>query len=287
MNSNNLQPVYRRQRFLWAFVSQLSDGVSATDLQKLVFLYTMKGYSDFYEFIPYKYGAYSFQLAADVDVLTRDGYIIKYPHIEAVKKSDDKKMAPIANERGNVLIRKAYRQYPYYTIHSDMIDKLFYKKEADFFYEKRNQFKQKDQILFTIGYEGRSIENFINVLIKNDIRMLVDVRKNPISRKFGFSKNKLDHITGMVDIEYVHIPDLGIESEERSDLKTKEDYKKLFITYENNIVTRKESLERLYELFKTKKRIVLMCFENEVEMCHRQVIRDYLVQHYTVRSIDL
>jgi len=75
MVENNIQPTYKRQRFLLAFIRQLRDGVTSTDLQKLVFLYTMKVKSRFYEFIPYKFGAYSFQLAEDADLLRRNGYL--------------------------------------------------------------------------------------------------------------------------------------------------------------------------------------------------------------------
>lgn len=55
MSEINNQPTYKRQRFLLAFIRQLHEGVTATDLQKLVFLHTMKEGSDFYEFIPYKF----------------------------------------------------------------------------------------------------------------------------------------------------------------------------------------------------------------------------------------
>jgi len=74
---NKIQPTYKRQRFLLAFIRQLRYGVTSTDLQKLVFLYTLKENSSFYDFIPYKYGAYSFQLAKDVDILRRNGYLAR------------------------------------------------------------------------------------------------------------------------------------------------------------------------------------------------------------------
>jgi len=45
--------------------------------------------------------------------------------------------------------------------------------------------------LFTIGYEGISLEEYFNRLIKNDVKVLVDVRNNPLSMKFGFSKTQL------------------------------------------------------------------------------------------------
>ena len=45
-------------------------------------------------------------------------------------------------------------------------------------------------ILFTIGYEGVSLEEYINKLIVNDVKVLCDVRKNSYSMKFGFSKSQ-------------------------------------------------------------------------------------------------
>jgi hypothetical protein len=40
-------------------------------------------------------------------------------------------------------------------------------------------------VIYTLGYEGISLEAYINKLIKNDVKLLCDVRKNPLSRKFG------------------------------------------------------------------------------------------------------
>ena len=122
-----------------------------------------------------------------------------------------------------------------------------------------------EPVLFTIRYEGRSIENFINELIVNDVRMLVDVRKNPISRKFGFSKSKLEHIAETVGIKYVHLPELGIESQDRSFLKTRDDYRLLFAEYEKSLNQREQPLNHLYSLFEAHSRIALVCFEKEPE----------------------
>ncbi|MGY9014452.1 MAG: DUF488 family protein [Rhodospirillales bacterium] len=45
--------------------------------------------------------------------------------------------------------------------------------------------------LFTIGYEGKTLERFLNQLVQHRIRVLCDVHRNPVSMKFGFSKNRL------------------------------------------------------------------------------------------------
>ena len=121
---SSIQPTYKRQRFLLAFMRQLNRGVSSTDLQKLVFLHTMENNTGFYEFIPYKFGAYSFQLAEDVDILCKDGYLSgKNKRVKPAGEYSQSRLFNIAVERGNNLIRKAYREYPYYTINSDMDDR--------------------------------------------------------------------------------------------------------------------------------------------------------------------
>ncbi len=78
-------------------------------------------------------------------------------------------------------------------------------------------------------------------LIKNDIRVLCDIRKNAFSMKYGFSKKQLKFIVEnaclpdrQVDIKYFHIPELGIESNKRQKLNSKKDYEKLFNDYEKN-----------------------------------------------------
>ena len=117
--------------------------------------------------------------------------------------------------------------------------------------------------------------------------MLCDVRKNPLSRKFGFSKAKLQHITEAIGIKYLHIPDLGIESNKRSSLETVEDYQCLFKEYEKNLSSNEIQLNSLYKLLLSNTRIALMCYEHDAVMCHRHVIRDHLLDTHMIRSIDL
>jgi uncharacterized protein (DUF488 family) len=281
-----------RQRFLLVFIRQINESVSSTDLQKLVFLYTMKENPGFYDFLPYKYGAYSFQLAEDLDILQRDGYLTiekttEKTQINAAGELPLGAMFDIAAERGNNLIRKAYREHPYYTVKSEILTRLFCEKELDAFNAERLKYKQDTQTLFTIGYEGNSIESFINILIHNDIKLLCDVRKNPLSRKFGFSKNMLKHIAEGVGIKYLHIPALGIESNKRTALETPDDYKALFADYAKTLPDLTPWLEGLYRLLLSNTRIALMCYEKEALMCHRHVVRDYLINRYGVNSRDL
>ena len=276
------QPTYKRQRFLLAFIRQINEAVTATDLQKLVFLYSMNESEHYYDFIPYAYGPYSYQLAEDVDVLCRDHFLEKKAYgIYAVGNYQVPFSYTIAQERGRKLLRRTYREYPYYTINSSILSSLFNKEEEALFRQEREKLHQEQQVLFTIGYEGKSLEQFINELIQQD------VRKNPLSRKFGFSKSKLEHIVEKVGIQYIGIPDLGIDSEKRASLESPEDYRILFISYRTTLPSKTQFLDQIYDLLISKMRVALMCYEKEPEMCHRSVIRNYIVEKYNIRSQDL
>jgi len=88
--------------------------------------------------------------------------------------------------------------------------------------------------------------------------------------KYGFSKNQLLRTCENLDIKYLHIPELGIESEKRKGLDSKSDYDGLFRFYEEH--TLKESSNtvlQLFNLLKQNKRIALTCFEANPLQCHR------------------
>ncbi len=93
---------------------------------------------------------------------------------------------------------------------------------------------KSEEHFFTIGYEGRKIEDYIKSLLTHGVKVLIDVRRNPISRKKGFSKNSLAGFLRNELIDYIHMPELGISSDQRKNIKTDDDYKKLFIHYKKN-----------------------------------------------------
>lgn len=131
--------------------------------------------------------------------------------------------------------------------------------------------------IYTIGYEGHDIEEFCEFLKKKKISLVADVRKNPVSRKKGFSKNKLAEALKPFGIEYIHFPELGVPSAWRKLAKehviTRE---KMFKRYENEILDKAEtSLEKLYKSAKGQK-MALLCFEAEHSDCHRFFVAEKL-----------
>ena len=291
MNTGRKKSLYYRQKILLALLEVFGGKLGKTDFQKYLFLFTQKYQRNrSYEFIPYKYGCFSFQSDADKRKLTEIEAIMSVEHWEINGKSDY--LAQIAIEdcenlillknkykhiKGNSLIRHIYRQHPYYAIYSEVAKELMNKRELEIMEQEKPS--QTDYAFFTIGYEGKSFENYLNRLIKNNIHLLCDVRKNAFSHKYGFSKNILSRKLKKIDIDYIHMPDLGISSEKRQSLNSQADYERIFHDYEVCTLTEnKVALENLYNFFRKYKRVAITCFEANTNMCHRNLVSKAISQ---------
>jgi uncharacterized protein (DUF488 family) len=131
-------------------------------------------------------------------------------------------------------------------------------------------------LLFTIGYEGLSIDEYLGRLIEHDIHALIDVRSNPLSRKPGFSKSSFKDHLEKAGIKYFHIPELGVPSKLRKNLSTREAYESLLDYYGREILPSKtDSLEKINEVLLEYSHVALTCFEADYKMCHRHKITEY------------
>ncbi|MBM3713438.1 MAG: DUF488 domain-containing protein, partial [Actinobacteria bacterium] len=61
-------------------------------------------------------------------------------------------------------------------------------------------------LIFTMGYTHKSAKVFFNLLIKNKVEVLVDIRLNNTSQLAGFTKQKdLEYFAKVIgNIRYVH-----------------------------------------------------------------------------------
>lgn len=127
----------------------------------------------------------------------------------------------------------------------------------------------------TAGYQGTRIEEFLEKLISTGISILVDVRRNPMSRKKGFSGTALKAALEEAGIGYIHIPELGIESHRRRNLRCREDYLELLHWYRAEALPqRQEELKAIAELVEAGSSVVLLCFEKDPEVCHRRMVAE-------------
>ena len=271
-------------------------------IQKLLFLFSQKKNKSEYDFVPYKYGCYSFSLKADLvtmlkkeTLLENENVYIKNTPGDAIKaiKPDDKKIlnevVQLYGKMSNAaLIKHTYTNFPYYAIKSTIAEKVLDTVQLS----KVNSqiYKSTEKVLFTIGYEGNSLEEYLNKLIKNDVKLLVDVRKKPLSMKFGFSKALLKKYCENLGVAYVHIPDVGINSDLRQELDTQEDYDKLFKAYKKTTLSETLSVqESILKLLGEHDRIALTCFEANVCQCHRKPLAEAIAKlptfEYQVKHI--
>ena len=236
-----------------------------------------------YQFVPYKYGCFSFQANADLSTLAKYGQVIDdgkcwnksdaTDYIPELKEPDRKLLKTIkrlyADKTKNEIIRTTYIKFPYFAINSSMAPEILSKEEYQAVIEKKPC--NNNPVLYTIGYEGISLEEYLNKLIVNSIKVLCDVRKNSLSVKYGFSKSQLRNACEGVGIKYIHFPDLGIESNKRQELNSQSDYDKLFKQYcEQVLKTTTPQQKQILDLLKSKNRVALTCFEANVCQCHRK-----------------
>ncbi len=127
---------------------------------------------------------------------------------------------------------------------------------------------QKNYVLYTIGYEGRSIDDFVTILKSAGITRLIDVREIPLSRKRGFSKSALKQRLDDEHIEYVHYKALGSPSEIRYKLKQDWDYNYFFEAFSDYLTGQMDVIKDVYRHLSNGVNC-LMCFEHNHEECHR------------------
>jgi uncharacterized protein YeaO (DUF488 family) len=138
---------------------------------------------------------------------------------------------------------------------------------------------KKGITVYTIGYEGKKVDELVNILKKHDIKGLVDVRELALSRKNGFSKSTLSAILKENGIVYRHYQDLGSPRALRHQLWNERNYEEFFKKYSEwlNSTEAKTYLEDLEGLAHIRN-TAIMCFEKDVEKCHRSIIKKRLIQ---------
>ncbi len=275
--------MFYRRKVIFALLQLFEDKLDKIRLQKLLFLFTQRQQKAEYDFVPYKYGCYSYSAHADLTAmvtrlqLTSDDTTYtkkdKTDYLKQLKPDDKKFLLEVKTNYGGMnaraLMKHTYLNYPFYATRSEAAADILNEEQL----RKVNDTRPKGSktILFTIGYEGISLEEYLVRLLKNDVKILVDVRNNPLSMKYGFSKSQLQKYCGYLGIQYVHFPEVGIQSDQRQELNSQNDYDKLFSVYrKNNLTKTADAQTKILNLLKQHKRIALTCFESNICQCHRK-----------------
>lgn len=272
-----------RQKIILAALELAGRPVSSIELVKWMFLLRQETSigkeSAFYDFVPYRFGPFSFALYRELSTLRRDGYVTdEHPQVslanatreEAREKSSElpgdwiRTIREVVVRRGSLsqdeLLRDIYTRYPWFATKSE----LLHLKPR----ESGPSLKPTIAV-YTVGYEGKSVDEFFNGLLESQIAAIVDVRANPVSRKYGFAKGSMSEIARKLGIGYEHIPELGIASSDRADLSDYSSYQRLLDRYESEMLPgRRQAIDVAVEHLRERPS-ALLCMEKDVTCCHR------------------
>lgn len=277
-----------RQQLLTGILQAAGGSVGNLDFQKILFLYCQEAESGRpYDFVPYMQGAFSFTSYADRRKLIAFGLLEEDEHNWKFTTKGKEAVEPdllvgsfvegLAGLRGDELVADTYRRFPFYATRSKIAERVLKGDQEALERIRAEKAKVQSEPLQTIGYEGRSLETYLNTLIKSGVTILCDVRRNPLSRKYGFSKSTLSNACSNVGIRYEHLPELGIASELRQDLETQQDYDELFAEYEKEHLPKQtEALERIRGWIAAGDSVALTCYELQPHQCHRHCVAEAL-----------
>jgi len=267
--------MFSRQRAILRLIEREGGSIARLRLVKLAFLLSREETaprSGLYDFVPYKHGPFSFTLYHELRVLGQYGWVAEQEHDVRVAEAPDLEIAfldkgfvrlidKVSDRHRRVptpaLLDRVYHDYPWFTLNSEAIQKRAVSRPA------------AKPAVYTVGYEGIMVDALLDCLLHKGIKRLIDVRCNPIARRYGFHKSTLCKLCGDVGIEYMHFPSLGVPSVWRADLCDQAAYDRLFERYEREILPKQRTaVEKITSLVKEMPS-ALMCMEAAHDCCHR------------------
>jgi len=126
--------------------------------------------------------------------------------------------------------------------------------------------------IFTIGYEGATVGEFLAALRAAGVERVVDVRALPLSRRPGFSKSPLRAALEDAGIDYVHLNALGTPSEGRTAARAGR-HQDMARAYAGQLELPEAMAQgaQMIELARERPS-ALLCFEREPAHCHRSLL---------------
>ena len=130
--------------------------------------------------------------------------------------------------------------------------------------------KRKHCRVISIGYEGRSLDDFLHVLETRQVTTLLDVRELPLSRRKGFSKTALEDSLREKGIGYAHLKFAGnpYRNLRESDLRS------CLRKYTARLRRNADLVEMAADCFSDGDCVAVLCHERDHDHCHRSVLLD-------------
>jgi hypothetical protein len=281
-----------RQKILLALLSLAKTPVSLTVLAGLTFLFRQEMDSGkemaFYDFLPYKHGPYSFSLHHELGKLSHDGYVTVDDESVALSGSASNLVEqrigelPAKVRKDIEIIAGKYGSNAQKALLEDILSRYSWYAAGN----KRSDSKSKRAVptrkakpaIYTVGYEGKSLDGFFNHLLEQGIELVIDVRANPLSRHYGFSKGQFSGIAEQLGIGYHPASALGIPRKYRADMTDADSRRRLLDKYEKEILPQHGAEVDEVGALMSKTPAALMCMEKDIQCCHRSRLAEVLAR---------
>lgn len=290
-----------RQKIILSLLARAGKPLSPTVFVKLMFLLRheteLKKDRTFYDFVPYRFGPFSFALYWELGSLRQNGYVtpeedrialchrtrsLAAEKTEELPASVNEAVASVVARYGRLsqraLVRDVYARYPWYATNSELPEGRSDSTICP---------KKVPPAVYTAGYEGKSIDAFFNELLRKGIEVVVDVRANPVSRKYGFSRKRFSDIARKLGVEYRHVPSLGIPSSARAHLSDYVSYQRLLRRYESTMLPLLNGEIGAVAQLMRERPAALVCVEKDVRCCHRSRLADAVSRENHLQVVHL
>lgn len=126
--------------------------------------------------------------------------------------------------------------------------------------------------LFTIGYEGATVDEVLTALRAAGVAQVADVRAIAASRRPGFAKSALAANLASAEIGYRHLRALGTPKEGR-DAAKKGDRATLARVYAGQLeLPEAQAQAEMLKAMVAEQPTALLCFERDPSLCHRTLL---------------
>jgi uncharacterized protein (DUF488 family) len=141
--------------------------------------------------------------------------------------------------------------------------------------------------LYTIGFTQKTAEEFFGLLQTAGVRKLVDVRENRVGQLSGFAKfpDIVYFLDRLLAIEYVHEPRFAPTPEIRDRYQTTEDWDGYERSFRALMAGR--GVPQVIDAADYEGSVALLCSEPTAEKCHRRLVGEMLLEHWTAKGHEV
>ncbi|HVI77405.1 MAG TPA: DUF488 domain-containing protein [Candidatus Acidoferrum sp.] len=124
-------------------------------------------------------------------------------------------------------------------------------------------------LLYSIGYQGKSLEGLCAKLADNAVEILIDVRERAWSNRPEFRKGALAEGLKRTGIEYLHLRSAGNPFRPRKGVSVQ---RELCLEYYSNYLANSPDVVNSVATLSRNNRSALFCYEANADECHRGVL---------------